>query len=547
MADTPTGRARLNWIWISAIVVLLALRAVAIARPAGGDQGLYTYNAQRMVAGDVPYRDAWDQKPPGVFFVYAAVDAVVPRQAVVGVADLCSTVITVWLLISLGRRWLGGRTGELAAVIFLVLADPGIQRLGGLNVRAQCETFIGAAIAGAILLAGNPARRRSGWIAAGVLLAAAFWLKYNALAYAAPVLAAAALAEPRATPLAGRLTSVRWIAAGFAMPALAVVLWFVASGAFADLWLATIRYNMAYSGETYGGVFDFVRYVFTFPVAHARVDGLWFVGLLGALVIVASAVRRNLRESLVPILWLAAAIAAIAINGSRSLPQYFVQAWPALALLAAGGLCLAWRDRQLSVGRIQMAIVAVVLAAGVWRVGVEPGPAWQPRSFGTPQAFHNLMHDVRWLNGAMSRTEYLARFDRGESGKYSPASVERLAARAIDVASPDETIFVFGFAGGGVLSHAERRSASRFFWSRPVVLEFARERPGYGSAGLLADLTRARPALVALQKQDWGLGETTTPNSQAFFMNHSSLRGWLEAGYEPDYEDEAFAVWRRKS
>ena len=238
-------------------------------------------------------------------------------------------IFPVWLLISLGRRWLGGRTGELAAVIFLVLADPGIQRLGGLNVRAQCETFIGAAIAGAILLAGNPARRRSGWIAAGVLLAAAFWLKYNALAYAAPVLAAAALAEPRATPLAGRLTSVRWIAAGFAMPALAVVLWFVASGAFADLWLATIRYNMAYSGETYGGVFDFVRYVFTFPVAHARVDGLWFVGLLGALVIVASAVRRNLRESLVPILWLAAAIAAIAINGSRSLPQYFVQAWPA--------------------------------------------------------------------------------------------------------------------------------------------------------------------------------------------------------------------------
>ena len=79
------------------------------------------------------------------------------------------------------------------------------------------------------------------------------------------------------------------------------------------------------------------------------------------------------------------------------------------------------------------------------------------------------------------------------------------------------------------------------------MLEFESERPGYGSAGLLADLNRTTPAVVALQKHDWGLAETTTPDSIHFFINQPQLREWLEAAYTFDYEDAAFAVWRRKT
>jgi hypothetical protein len=30
-------------------------------------------------------------------------------------------------------------------------------------------------------------------------------------------------------------------------------------------------------------------------------------------------------------------------------------------------------------------------------------------------------------------------------------------------------------------------------------------------------------------------------------MNQPQLRAWLEAGYTLDYEDTAYAVWRRKT
>ena len=66
------------------------------------------------------------------------------------------------------------------------------------------------------------------------------------------------------------------------------------------------------------------------------------------------------------------------------------------------------------------------------------------------------------------------------------------------------------------------------------------------SVAWLRRFARTTPGVVALQKHDWGLAELTTPDSIQFFMNHPELRGWLEAGYTLDYEDAAFAVWRRK-
>ena len=103
-------------------------------------------------------------------------------------------------------------------------------------------------------------------------------------------------------------------------------------GALGDLYRATIGYNLQYSAETYGGPAHAIRYLAGLPLERARVDGLWFAGGLGALCLVA-AVRRPAAQ--VTLVWLAASVLSIAINGSRGLPQYFVQAAPALALAAA--------------------------------------------------------------------------------------------------------------------------------------------------------------------------------------------------------------------
>ena len=102
-------------------------------------------------------------------------------------------------------RSAGGRRGRLAALpswrgdwdrrppapssalLFLLLSNPSLTRLGGIRLRAQCETFIArrrrrrTAAAPRIARAGTrPSERRS---AAGMLFGLAFLFKYNAGIY----------------------------------------------------------------------------------------------------------------------------------------------------------------------------------------------------------------------------------------------------------------------------------------------------------------------------------------------------------------------------
>ncbi len=524
--------------WTLGLLLLVAARVPSLAQPAGGDQSLYLYQAQRVLDGGVPYRDTWDQKPPAVFVIYAALWSVWPHESVVAAADLAAAGLTAWLLVILGRRWFGPPVGFCAAGLFLLLADPSIQRHGGMSVRAQCETFIALAVAAALVALTSRARKPWHLLMAGVCLGVGCWLKYNAAAFALPVGLAVLLS---ASDSRRRWTDLATVGAGAVMVSIAMLAYFAANGALDDLRRATIDYNLQYSGETYAGITGPLSYLFTLPFERARVDLLWFLGLLGALVL-AGRLRERPTGAIV-LVWIAAAVASIAINGARGLPQYFVQATPAFALAAAAGLAVAWRSQ----GLWRLAMAAVVLA-GLWRVGTEPTPLWRPRLGGLPQVAANLSLDLRAMTGRLDRREYLTRFGgTGDTGKFSAVAVDDLAERVRQSTSESGSILVFGFAGGGVLAKSERVSASRFFWSRPVVVEFARGVPGYGSAGLLEDLQRRPPALVALQKRDWRIGEPDVPNSIEFFMTTAPLRQWLEAGYTLEDDGAVFAVWRRRS
>jgi hypothetical protein len=153
-----------------------------------------------------------------------------------------------------------------------------------------------------------------------------------------------------------------------------------------------------------------------------------------------------------------------------------------------------------------------------------------------PGLIDNVRYDLQYVRGRLDRDVYLSRF-RGQ--KFDALEIDRLARYVRATTAREDPVFVFGFSGGSVCWKSERRSASRFFWSRPILIEFASDRPDYGSAGLLRDLQRASPVIVALQKEEW--------RSRDFFMSNAPLRTWLEAGYTLDRETPMFSVWRRKT
>jgi hypothetical protein len=517
----------IDWRWVAAILALLALRLPSLVEPAGGDQGLYGYAAQRLLDGGVMYRDMWDQKPPGLSFLYAGLSSVWAGESVVPGADLAAATAVAWCLVVLGRRRFSSGVGYGAAVIFLLLGDPYLQRLSGIYVRGQAEPFIAASIAATLALLADRERGRRHLIAAGVTLAAGFWLKYNAAAYALPAVLALWAWQPGPPRIRRVIEETGWLAVGFCGVTAIVLGYFAACGALQDLRLATIDYNLRYSNETYESRASVLAYLVTMPALHARIDGLWFLGGLGAALLAIPG--RWSRSAAVTCGWVAAAVVSIAINGSRSLPNYFVQADPALALTASAGLATlalhGWRIR---------APIALVLLLALWRVGSDT-PVWGMRLASLPGLVSNVKYDLQYIRGQIDRNSYLARF-KGQ--KHDALENEELVRYIRASTSASDRVFVFGFSGGSVGWKSERASSSRFFWSRPVIIEFAADRRGYGSAGLLDDLRRNPPALVALQKEEW--------RSREFFMQNAPLRAWLETGYTLDHETTMFAVWRRR-
>ena len=221
------------------------------------------------------------------------------------------------------------------------------------------------------------------------------------------------------------------------------------------------------------------------PLDRARVDGLWFVGGLGALV----SARRDSPAG-------GTGDARLA-RGRTSLDRDQRVARIAAVLRPGGARRSRWRPPAASrrsgvqVRRLEGGAHRSCIVAGAWRVGDEPGPAWRPRLFGVPELVDNIAFDVSYWSGRMPRATYLERFGgTGVDGKFSALAVEALAEQVRRETRPQDRIYVFGFASGGVYAKSGRWSSSRFFWSRPVVIEFDAATPGYGSAGLLADLER---------------------------------------------------------
>ncbi len=115
--------ARFTSLWWSLLIAcLLILRLPSLVQPAGADQGLYAYVGTRILEGELPYRDAWDQKPPAIHFTYAAMYGLWRHDSIVAVLDFAVAAAVAWLLASLGSALTGDQAaGRAAAALFLLL------------------------------------------------------------------------------------------------------------------------------------------------------------------------------------------------------------------------------------------------------------------------------------------------------------------------------------------------------------------------------------------------------------------------------------------
>jgi Dolichyl-phosphate-mannose-protein mannosyltransferase len=117
-----------------------------------GDQVFFWMNGQRILHGELPYRDFFQFTPPGTDLVYFLVFKVFgPRIWIVNAVVLLLGVVLCWVCFEIARRLMDRGLAVLATLLFLTLI---YSRL----LNATHHWFSVLAIMTAILMRGNPRR-----------------------------------------------------------------------------------------------------------------------------------------------------------------------------------------------------------------------------------------------------------------------------------------------------------------------------------------------------------------------------------------------------
>ena len=308
------------WAGLIAITVLVAHLPSFFHRLLDGDEAIYGSIAALVNTGDVLYGPGGvDNKPPGVFWVYAATYQVAGTYQMTAIHAVGLLVIaaTCVVLFMIGRDLGGVRTGLLAALFYGVLTAAGNPRLLATNT----ELLMMLPLTASVLLM---LRRR--WMWAGVLLVAAGAFRQVAAVNAVLAVAGILWLEPAGS---SRWRAVAWFAGGMAAALVAGALVLLLSGSLPGFWRWTVSSLYGYASTNWIPRFVWMRArdsLLPFVIYGA----VFWIGAIG----VAIRWRRLETRDRLVVVWLAVAMAGSVAAGHLSW-HYFIQTMGPLALAAA--------------------------------------------------------------------------------------------------------------------------------------------------------------------------------------------------------------------
>ena len=490
------GRRRFDWRWLllSTIPLMLAaaLRYPSLFEPRWyADEGIFSAIGQSLRQGKELYAQAWDNKPPLIFFSYAFVQGAF-GSGVFALHLVASMVViaTLFTIMTIGRVLFGTVRSLLAGLLFaLLLCTPVIE--GNL---ALTETFMILPISLAVLAflfaeRYEGGRRAIGYAVAGLLIGVAVNYKQVAVFDGAALVLMAFLTGRRAVaPLVA-------MAVGFALPQAAFMALFVHEHAFSQYLYAVMGSLGPYS-----------------RLAPSESHLLKAAGYLPALFLAASLVKRRLAGEHVPLqefpaLWLCFAFAG-ATSSPYSFPHYLQQAAPAAALTMAG---LERPRRALlmtSVAKGAAALVIGVVIVSRFSVTFEEETRLHPVQY--------YKSFVSYKSGSLSSDAYRFQFD---------GTVEAIddIVGCIKEDNAGDTVYVWGEIPWLYVE-------GNFTNPTPYFTSFLSEVLPGAKARIKRDLEANPPVYVVV--------------SENAFAPFDELRSFLDERYNLIHQENDWSIWR---
>ncbi len=528
-----------SWRWLLAALLYVLITAIPnITYPIGRDQATYGVIGQGLLNGQQLYRDLWDNKPPGIFAIYALLVKTFGHAIwSVGLVDILWLLVISVCIFRFAERYLG--TGE--AVIAVAVNAAWHTHVGYVDA-AQPECFLMLAVFLAFFVASSqkpwPLTRQ---FVAGLLMGAAFWLKYNALAFF-PLVAVVPYVDwagfdlkPRRIRflIPGRMWLQRMAAmlAGFFATVVAVLGYFRWAGSWAAL--EEVQFHVL------------PRYA---AIAVERIPHFWLLPLgatlvhLGFLTILATGAAILVAEKrgfagFLPVL--AAAIMGYAVTASqlRFPPYAFETSFPMFALL--------W-------GYLGMFGLSIMISAN--RTPSQPKVLKKVFAF---LAFAILLgFPVRGeVKNLVQRYQALAAWRQNRERFYAnytgvQFNIEHLAGKFAVIEElqtslkPEDKVFVWG-TDPLIYFLTNRQPPTRFVSNLALISPWG---PPAWRDELIRDLTRARPTFIVVSKNDQVPEIAFTPmDSEQYLAVYTSLGKLISTAYERVEEYPDYQVYRLKT
>lgn len=512
----------------------------------GRDQGIYALVARTLLEGGMPYRDAFDFKPPGIFVIYA-LGRLLSGSGEWGIRliEVAGLFAMVAAMVAMAGRWWGDRTiGWLAgALTALVHAQLEFWH------TAQPETFGGMLSIFGVWCVCTPNGRTEreeplpAWryLVAGVAFGMTGLLK-PPLAGGGAVLGlwAAFEAKRGGRPWRAVLRPVAIVFIGGVLPVALCLGWFWAQGALAalheTLFVFTPHYTeLSWRDRTLRGMLYqsltewFVNYASILTIGLALGLATW-----------QTAWKRTGVTLVIGII--AVQLVGVALQ-AKFFPYHYGATWPFTALLAALGWHSLWgwangRGAVLgSASRISVAarswlfIGALVIAAQLRTATKDlAGSFWERAGYRLSLVAGGWKDDVK-IDGLATVADVNANGNR---------QVAELLRKHVPA---NGSAFVWGFEPV-IYDLANVRAASRFIYNVPQRVAWAQQA---SRSELMCELLTNRPQAIVVASGDVFPVVTDNIFGSDYVLNHDfpELRNLLDSTYRKHSRVDDFDVYLR--
>ena len=522
-----------SWLRVISWIVIVFSLAQILVFSFGRDQGIYALVADGILDGKVPYRDRWDFKPPGIFFVYAT------AFGLFGKSMMAPRLLEVAAVLGavLGLRRLGGvlfdnRTAGImgAACYALVHAQMDFWHSG------QPESFAGPLTVFALVLTtGEWSRKRWPWVQLGIgaLFGCAFLLKPpfgGGAIICAYYLSSQRRADGRSWWNA--LSPFLWIGLASVIPIFSCWLWFSSRGGYSALAWTLFEFAPGYTALSWKGHEAGSMFFRTISEAFFGLSSLLALGTVALASIHPRANRE--REALLLLLGLLGfQFVGIAIQG-KFFQYHFGASLPLIGLMAGQGYYKLWR--RLGPGSLSsvLAYGAFMVIAATMKLPVND----------TPEGFwkRSVVRAQYLLSGGRS----ISREDLDERLHYVAGynlSVARQVAHEVTrLTAANDNIYIWGFEPI-IYWLSERPPSSSYIYNVPQRASWQSDQAWQQ---LWSDLKHRPPQLIVVQSLDAMPNVTgnrldsadslpTFPNFERYVLDH----------YQKVKTIDRFSLWAR--